>query len=77
MENALQLPLEAESKIARSMVKILSNSSANSAVPLLNGFAGEILTSVSRVTSGNAVATTFRGSRKINFRSAMDQANAH
>ena len=42
-------------KIVLSMEKISLNSSVNSAVVLLNGFAGEILISANRVIRSNAV----------------------
>ena len=55
------------------MEKTSLSSNVNFAVVLHNGSAGEILTSVNRVTSGSVVETMSVNTRKNSCRSARDQ----
>lgn len=57
------------------MVKISLNLNVNSVVRLLNGSAGEILTSVSHAISGNVLETMSVSIRRINFQNVLDQEN--
>lgn len=76
-ENARQLLLEEELKIVRPTAKTSSNSNASFAARLLNGSAGEILISVSRVIRNNVVEIMFQESREINYLNVQVKQSAH
>ena len=64
------------SKTVPNMVKISLSSSANSAVALLNGSVGAILTFATLAISANAAETTSVSTQKTNYRSARGQEHA-
>lgn len=66
-----------EFKIAKNMVKTLSNSNANSVVQLLSGFVGAIHTFASPVIKDNAAETMFQENQKISSQNVRDHRSVH
>ena len=65
--------LEWEKSTVRSMAQIILSSNASSAVTLLNGSAGELLTSVKNVILDKIMETTCQGNLKVNYLSVQAQ----
>ena len=64
--NVPQLVLGLVSKIVQNMAQILLNSNAAFVAQLLNGFVGDLLTSVNRVIRSRLMGIMYREKRKMN-----------
>ena len=77
VESAPRTPSVLEQRSVRSMEPTLLSLSANSAVPSLNGSAGETPISVILATRSNVPEITCPVKRPVNYRNALELVNVH